>query len=109
RQRKIRLVAALVCTAVAFTAASLCLDVPNPIPMHTSLLTGEIWLKELLAGHTGRFREQLGVGKQVFHRLSFEFQAYGGLVSTKYVSADEKLAIFLHFARTGCSSRMLQE
>ncbi|KAJ7659057.1 hypothetical protein DFH06DRAFT_902339, partial [Mycena polygramma] len=28
---------------------------------------------------------------------------------TKYVSADEKLATFLHFARTGCSTRMLQE
>ncbi|KAF8187944.1 hypothetical protein K438DRAFT_1490367, partial [Mycena galopus ATCC 62051] len=28
---------------------------------------------------------------------------------TKYVSADEKLATFLHFARTGTSNRMLQE
>ncbi|KAF8171128.1 hypothetical protein BJ912DRAFT_832054, partial [Pholiota molesta] len=27
----------------------------------------------------------------------------------KYVSANEQLAIFLHFARTGASSRMLQE
>ncbi|KAJ7703619.1 hypothetical protein B0H17DRAFT_888348, partial [Mycena rosella] len=28
---------------------------------------------------------------------------------SKLVSSDEKLATFLHFARTGCSSRMLQE
>ncbi|KAJ7083291.1 hypothetical protein B0H15DRAFT_753796, partial [Mycena belliarum] len=28
---------------------------------------------------------------------------------TKWVSADEKLATFLYFARTGASSRMLQE
>ncbi|KAJ6593744.1 hypothetical protein B0H19DRAFT_887844, partial [Mycena capillaripes] len=28
---------------------------------------------------------------------------------TKFVTADKKLATFLHFARTGCSSRMLQE
>jgi hypothetical protein len=31
------------------------------------------------------------------------------LCNSKYVSANKKLAIFLHFARTGASSRMLQE
>ncbi|KAJ7440904.1 hypothetical protein FB451DRAFT_948420, partial [Mycena latifolia] len=51
----------------------------NPIPFHTSLLTGQQWLTELLAGHPERFRDQLGIGKQVFHRLSFELQAFSGL------------------------------
>ena len=108
RQRKIQLIAALACTAAAFTA-SLFLEAPEAIPMHTSLLTGQKWLSELLDGHPTRFREQLGMAKHAFYRLSFELQAYSGLVASKFVSADEKLATFLHFVRTGCSSRMLQE
>jgi transposase len=36
-------------------------------------------------------------------------QTFCGLRSTKYVTADEKLSTFLHFARTGCSTRVLQE
>ena len=108
RLRKIRLLAALLCTVAAFTA-SLCLEITPATPMHTSSLTGQVWLNELIAGHPTRFREQLGLAKHAFFRLSFELQAFSGLVSTKYVSADEKLATFLHFARMGCSSRMLQE
>jgi len=77
--------------------------------MHTSVLTGQLWLNELLAGHPDRFRDQLGMAKHVFQQLSFELQKYSGLVSTKFVSADEMLATILHFARTGCSTRVLQE
>lgn len=108
RKRKIRRLAALRCMVAAFTTA-LCLDFPDPTPMHTSALTGQLWLNELIAGHPTRFREQLEMGKPTFSRLSFELQMYSGLSVTKYVSAEEKLATFLHFARTGCSSRMLQE
>ncbi|KAJ7698105.1 hypothetical protein B0H17DRAFT_927791 [Mycena rosella] len=71
RQRKIRLVAALACTVAEFTA-SLFLTAPEPIPMHTSLLTGHKWLTKLLSGHPTRFREQLGMAKHAFYRLSFE-------------------------------------
>ena len=108
RRRKVKLLVALMCTVIAFTVAA-CLDASVPMPMHTSILTGQLWLDELLSGHPDRFRDQLGMAKQVFHRLSFELQAYSGLVSTKYVTSDEKLATFLHFARTGCNTRMLQE
>ncbi|KAJ7711735.1 hypothetical protein B0H16DRAFT_1233084, partial [Mycena metata] len=90
-------ITALLCTLVAFTTTSLGLAAESPIPMHTSLLTGQMWLGELLRGHPGRFRDQMGVAKHVFYRLSFELQASSGLVSTKYVSAEEKLATFLHF------------
>ncbi|KAF7371821.1 putative nuclease HARBI1-like protein [Mycena venus] len=108
RQRKIRLVAALSCTVAAFMA-SLFLEAPEPIPMHTSILTGQRWLSELLDGHPDRLRDQLGLAKHVFFRLLFELQAYSGLVDTKYVTAMEKLGTFLHWVHTGSSSRMLQE
>ncbi|KAJ7452561.1 hypothetical protein FB451DRAFT_1012732, partial [Mycena latifolia] len=63
----------------------------------------------LMSGHPDRFRDQLGMAKHAFYRLSFELQTVSGLVSTKFVTADEKLATFPHFARTGCSTRVLQE
>jgi hypothetical protein len=49
------------------------------------------------------------MAKHAFYWLSFELQAYSGLVASKFVSADEKLATFLHFVRTGCSGRMQEQ
>jgi hypothetical protein len=107
-QRRRRLmVVSLIYTVIAF-AATLHLDLPDPIPMHTSILTGQLWLNELIQGHDGRFKDQLGMAKHVF-RLSFELQTCCGLRSTKFVTADEKLATFLHFAHIGCGTRILQE
>ncbi|KAJ7460458.1 hypothetical protein B0H11DRAFT_2315797 [Mycena galericulata] len=68
RQRKIRVLVGLVCMVAAFTA-SLCLDSPETIPKHTSILTGQKWLSELLDGHPDHFRDQLGMAKHVFIRL----------------------------------------
>jgi hypothetical protein len=41
-------------------------------PMHTSILTGQRWLEELLNGHPTRFYNQLGMKKLVFCRLLLE-------------------------------------
>jgi len=81
---------------------------PPRISVHTSILTGEKWLKELFTCPIRMFR-QLGMYKDIFLKLSGELMQHHGLSNSKYVSAFEKLAIFLHFARTGSSSRMLQE
>ena len=102
------MVASLIYTVIVFTA-TLHLDIPAAIPMHTSILTGQLWLNELIHGHEGRFKDQLSIAKHVFFRLSFELQTCCGLRSTRHVTADEKLATFLHFARIGCSTRVLQE
>jgi hypothetical protein len=108
RCRRRFVLATLVCMVVAITA-SLQLDLADPIPMHTSVLTGQAWLDELITGHHRRFREALGMAKHVFLQLSIELQMFHGLRPSKFVSANEKLAIFLHMARTGSSTRMLQE
>lgn len=76
---------------------------------HTSSLTGAKWVRELLDGHPGRFREQMGLSRTLFRKLSQELQMTGHLRDGRSVSVDEQLAIFLHFARTGSRSRMLQE
>ncbi|KAF8799768.1 hypothetical protein BYT27DRAFT_7064332, partial [Phlegmacium glaucopus] len=61
----------------------------------TSILTGQIWLAELFASPV-RMYEQLGMAKHVFHKLCLELQLQHGLSDGKYVSAEEKLAIFLY-------------
>ena len=94
-------------TAIAAALITLSASVPQKKPIHTSILTGKLWLVELYASPV-RMYEQLGMAKHVFHKLCTELQMHG-LSDSKYVSAAEKLAIFLHFARTGASSRMLQE
>jgi hypothetical protein len=38
----------------------------EPIPKHTSILTGRAWLDEPLHGHPDQIKEQLGVSKHVF-------------------------------------------
>jgi len=93
----------------AAIAALLTIATSTPkTPVRMSILTRELWLTELYASPV-HMHEQLGMMKHVFCKLCTELQLQHGLSDSKYVSAEEKLAIFLHFARTGASSRMLQE
>ncbi|KIM78638.1 hypothetical protein PILCRDRAFT_11096 [Piloderma croceum F 1598] len=69
-------------------------------PKNNSILTGQEWLNELLAGNSQRFYDAMGMHKHVFHQLLKELIAVG-LHDTRYVSAEEQLAIFIHLAVTG--------
>ena len=106
RRRNLAVIGAVLAAATVVTMSR---SVSDPIPMRTSMLTGRLWLNELLEGHPTRFQEQMGMVHHVFHQLSNELQMHCGLSDTKYVTADEQLAIYLHLAQTGLSSRMLQE
>lgn len=77
--------------------------------MHTSVLTGEMWVKELLAGHPARFHRSMGMAKHVFWGLHQELQLYAGLSCMKHVTVNEQLAIFMHFTVMGSSNHQLQE
>ncbi|KAI0038021.1 hypothetical protein FA95DRAFT_1450074, partial [Auriscalpium vulgare] len=70
-------------------------------PQHTSILTGLGWMRELMAGHPESFYDAFGMTKPVFRQLVHELQLYGGLRSTRWLSALERLGIFLYTARTG--------
>jgi len=78
-------------------------------PVHTSMLSGEQWVEELLAGHDRRFFNELGMHKFVFRELLSTLEAGAGLRGTRHVSAAEQVAIFLHYARRGLSNRALQK
>jgi hypothetical protein len=57
-------------------------------PYHTSILSGEGWVQELLNGHPNRIRCELGVTKDVFNQLICELQSMGHTRS-RYVSLEE--------------------
>ena len=72
----------------------------DPIPYHTSLLTGEMWVQELLNGHPDCIRNELGVQKHIFHKLINELVSHE-FSSLRHVTLEEQLAIFLYTCVTG--------
>jgi hypothetical protein len=74
----------------------------DKIPYHTSALSGEAWVCELLNGHPKRIRCELGVQKHVFNALIEELSTMG-LVPSRNVTSEEKLSIFLYKCVTGLS------
>jgi hypothetical protein len=77
-------------------------------PHHMSILTGEAWVAELLAGHPLRILSQLGVQHHVFEALITTMRDLG-LDNSRHVSLEEQLAIFLYASTTGLSTRFLGE
>jgi hypothetical protein len=77
-------------------------------PYHTSILSGEGWVQELLNGHPKRIQCELGVSKHVFHQLIHELQSMGHTRS-RYVSLEEQLAIFLYTSVTGLTVQHVGE
>jgi hypothetical protein len=107
RQRNLAVIEAVLAAATVVTTGFH--TVQDPILMRTSMLTGHLWLDELLKGHSTWFQEQMRMAHHVFYQLSNELQTHCGLSDSKHVTADEQIAIYLHLARTGLSSQMLQE
>jgi hypothetical protein len=77
-------------------------------PYHTSILSGEGWVQELLNGHPKRIQCELGVTKVNFRLLIHELQTMGH-TSSRYVSLEEQLAIFLYTSVTGLTVRHVGE
>ena len=72
----------------------------DPKPFHTSILSGEMWVQELLNGHPDHILCELGVQKEVFEELIHTLHTIGTMDS-KHVSLEEQLAIFLYMSVTG--------
>ena len=77
-------------------------------PYHTSILTGQGWVDELVHGHPLRIRTELGVSCEVFHTLISKLREIGHGPS-KHVKLEEQLAIFLYACVTGLPVRHLGE
>jgi len=100
--------AAFVVNAVAFAAQMYASSFYNKTPYHTSSLTGEMWVAELMSGHPDRIKSELGMRLHVF--LAFvEALSIAGVKSTRYISLEQHVAIFLYTCVTGLSIRHVGE
>ncbi|KAJ3174033.1 hypothetical protein HK101_010974 [Irineochytrium annulatum] len=63
-------------------------------PEHTSILTGDRWLKEQLDGHRNGMHQNFRIGKQLFLKLSDELAATGRLRRSRYKTHYEQVAHF---------------
>ena len=61
------------------------------LPQHTSRLSGQQWVDELITGHDVRFYNELGMQKFVFRRLLVVLEQNGQLSETRHVSTSGKL------------------
>lgn len=75
---------------------------------HTSALSGQDWVLELLAGHPERIHCKLGVYRHTFLALITVLRALG-YKNSRFVSLEEQLAIFLYMAVTGLPLRHVGE
>ena len=77
-------------------------------PYHTSKLSGQEWVEELMHGHPDRIHCELGVHLPVFINLIITLRGMG-YGDKQYVRLEEQLAIFLYGIVTGLSVRHIGE
>ena len=95
--------------AIILTSTSrLLLSLTEREPYHTSILTGEGWVMELLASHPECICCELEVHRHVFLELIQELW-WLGHDKSKYVSLEEQLTIFLYISITGLTIRHVGE
>ena len=106
-QKQLNDVVVTVVTSVS-QVISLAVQWKEPVPYHTSILTGQGWVTELLEGHPEHIWNELGVHKTVFRILVAELQN-AGYHATRNISSEEQLAIFLYTCVTGLSIHHIGE
>ena len=72
----------------------------DPEPYHTSALSGEGWLLELLTGHPERIHNELDIYVETFNHLVLHLRA-NGHIDSRFISLEEQVAIFLYICITG--------
>jgi hypothetical protein len=107
RQRIIRY-AALIVSIIVSATANILQSLYIREPYHTSALSGEAWVLELLCGHPDRIRTELGVSLEVFSTLVQVLRDIG-YQNSRHVSLEEQLAIFLYICVTGLTIRHVGE
>jgi len=76
----------------------------NTTPYHTSILSGQNWVLELLDGHPDRIHCELGMHRHVFVQLVTELLELGH-TNSRFVLLQEQVAIFLYMSVTGLTIR----
>jgi hypothetical protein len=108
RQQHIIRYAALIVSIIITATANILQSLYTREPYHTSALSGEAWVLELLCGHPDRIHTELGVSLEVFSNLIQELHHIGHH-NSRHVSLEEQLAIFLYMCVTGLTIRHVGE
>ncbi|XP_020094902.1 putative nuclease HARBI1 [Ananas comosus] len=77
--------------------------------IHTSVLTGAMYVQEVLEGHDERCKREFRMETHVFKALVKCLRDKGLISDTKYVSAEEQVAMFLFTLSKNASNRTVQE
>lgn len=101
-------IAAIFVGLVMENALSYARTLYDKTPYHTSALTGEMWVFELINGHSEQICNELGVHKHIFLGLCNDLRRYGHQ-NSKHVTLEEQLAMFLYTCVTGLSIRHVSE
>ena len=86
------IIIAILCTMV--------LTPTEPKLYHTSILSGQMWVDELLDGHPDHICCELGLQKGTLHELFCALHCFG-VTDLKYVGLEEQLALLLYMLVTG--------
>jgi hypothetical protein len=108
RRQRIIQYAALIVSIIVSATANILQSLYIREPYHTSALSGEAWVLELLCGHPNRIRTELGMSIEVFSNLVQELRDIGHQ-NSRNVSLEEQLAIFLYMCVTGLTIRHVGE
>ena len=65
-------------------------------PYDTSILSGQMWVRELLGGNPQHIKDQLGMAKHVFRQLTLQIASQTSATHIHHVSLGEQVAIFLY-------------
>jgi hypothetical protein len=109
RRRRLAFIISCITTQAVYMYHLLFKSTSPRIPYHTSALSGEAWVCELMTGHPNRIRHNFGVSLPVFEALVKILQQNGIRRSRNGVSVEEQLGIFLYACVTGLSTRHLGE
>lgn len=78
-------------------------------PCMTSTQTGHAWMKEILSGHPIRCVNAFRMSANLFAQLCEDLQQNYGLMSSRNISVQEKVGIFLYTLALGLSNRDVSE
>ena len=78
-------------------------------PYHTSVLSSQMWVKELLGGNPRHIKDQLGMQKKVFRMFIRKLTSMTNASDTWHVVLEEQVSIFLYIIVTNLSNRKVAE
>jgi hypothetical protein len=109
RRHQIVIIITIAIAQITYLYNLLFLSHTERIPYHTSILTGQAWVYELISGHPDRIQHNFSINLEMFEQLLDTLHQHGFVQSRNGVTVAEQLGIFFYTCITGLSSRHVGE